>query len=52
MNYTETQVFELMRRLTRIYLESFPNDREQLERYLKWAHRQFGYEYQDDKTNS
>lgn len=43
--YTETEVFEMMRRLTRIYLESYPEDREGLERFLRWAHTQYGYEH-------
>lgn len=43
--YTESEVFEMMRRLTRIYLESYPEDREGLERFLRWAHTQYGYEH-------
>lgn len=43
--YTESEVFEMMRRLTRIYLESYPEDQEGLERFLRWAHTQYGYEH-------
>jgi hypothetical protein len=43
--YSESEVFEMMRRLTRIYLESYPEDREEIERFLRWAHVQYGYEH-------
>jgi hypothetical protein len=45
MKYSETEMFESLRRMARIYLESFPEDREGLERFLRWAHTQFGYTY-------
>jgi hypothetical protein len=41
--YTEPQVFETLNRLARIYLESYPDDRQGLERFLNWAHSQYGY---------
>lgn len=44
-NYTEPQIFEAVNRLARIYLESYPDDQEQLERFLRWAHLQYGYNY-------
>ena len=43
--YTEPQVFEMLDRMVRIYLESFPDDRAGLERFLRWAHTQYGYTY-------
>jgi len=43
--YTEHEVFETLTRLVRIYLESYPDDRTGLERFLRWAHSQYGYEY-------
>jgi hypothetical protein len=52
MNYSETQVFELLRRLIRIYSESFPDNKEGLEHFSLWAHRQFGYEYDNHKQNN
>lgn len=42
--YTESEMFEALRRLSRIYLESYPEDSEELERFLRWAHLQYGYE--------
>ena len=45
MPYTEPEIFEIVNRLTRVYLESYPNDREDLERFLRWAHAQYGYKY-------
>jgi hypothetical protein len=47
MPYTESQMFEMLNRLARLYLESYPNDQEGLERFLRWAHSQYGYEYGD-----
>ena len=44
-NYTEPQMFETVGRLARIYLESYPDDREGLERFLRWAYTQYGYNY-------
>ena len=43
--YTEPQLFETLARLVRIYAESYPDDREGLERFLQWAHAQYGYTY-------
>jgi hypothetical protein len=45
MPYTEPQLFETFDRLAKIYLESYPEDREALERFLRWAHIQYGYKY-------
>ena len=45
MPYTEPELFEVINRLARIYLENYPNDREGLERFLRWAHSQYGYKY-------
>ena len=45
MPYTEPQIFEIVNRLAKIYLECYPDDQEGLERFLRWAHSQYGYEY-------
>ena len=45
MAYTEPEIFEMINRLAKIYLESYPEDREGLERFLRWAHYQYGYKY-------
>jgi hypothetical protein len=50
MKYTETEMFEVMRRLSRIFLESYPKDREQIERFMRWAHEQYGYTYGQPKA--
>jgi hypothetical protein len=44
-NYTEPQIIETLNRLKRIYLESYPDDKEELERFLRWVHAQYGYTY-------
>lgn len=43
---TEREMFEHIRRMAAIYLESWPEDREGLERFLRWAYRQYGYAYE------
>lgn len=43
MKYSEPEMFEILRRLARIYLESYPADNDQVERFLRWAHHQYGY---------
>lgn len=43
--YTEPQVFEMLNRMVRIYVESYPDDSESLQRFLRWAHTQYGYNY-------
>lgn len=43
--YTEPEMFETLRRLVRIYLESYPEDHAGLERFLRWAHSQYGYDH-------
>jgi hypothetical protein len=43
--YTEAQTFEMLNRMIRIYLESYPDDQEQLDRFLRLAHSQYGYQY-------
>jgi hypothetical protein len=45
MPYTEPEIFETLNRLVRIYLESYPEDQENLERFLRWAYEQYGYRY-------
>jgi hypothetical protein len=43
--YTESEMFNVLQRLMRIYLESYPNDKESLERFMRWAFSQYGYRY-------
>jgi hypothetical protein len=45
MPYSEPQIFETLNRLIRIYSESYPDDREGLERFSRWVHSQYGYTY-------
>ena len=45
MAYTEPEIFEIINRLAKIYLESYPEDQAGLERFLRWAHSQYGYKY-------
>jgi len=45
MTYPESEIFETINRLVKIYLESYPEDQQGLERFLRWAHSQYGYKY-------
>jgi len=45
MAYTEPEIFQIINRLAKIYLESYPEDQQGLERFLRWAHAQYGYKY-------
>jgi hypothetical protein len=42
---TEAQMIESVQRMVRIYLESYPEDRAHLERFLRWAMHAWGYEH-------
>ena len=42
--FKEPELIGLIRRMINIYLESYPNDREQLERFLQWVLKAWGYE--------
>jgi hypothetical protein len=43
--YTEPEMLTTVQRLIRIYLESYPDDKESLERFLTWALSQYGYKH-------
>jgi len=44
--YTEPQMLDALDRLTRVYLESYPDDREGLDRFVRWIYAQYGYKYE------
>lgn len=41
--FKEPELIALIKRMVRIYLESYPDDRESLERFLKWVLKAWGY---------
>lgn len=43
MKYSETELINLMKRMIAIYLESYPDDKEGLERFQRWMLQQWGY---------
>lgn len=43
MKYSETELINLMKRMIAIYVESYPNDKEALERFQRWMLQQWGY---------
>jgi hypothetical protein len=48
--YSETELFQTFMRLANIYLESYPDDRASVERFMRWAHHQYGYMYGKSDT--
>ena len=44
MKYSEPQLIDLMKRMIAIYLESYPADKDELERFQRWVLKAWGYE--------
>jgi len=44
MPYTEPELIRLIKRLVRMYVERYPEDKEPVERFLSWILQQWGYE--------
>lgn len=42
--FKEPELIQLIRRMIALYLESYPDDREQLERFQRWVLKAWGYE--------
>ena len=42
--FKEPELINLVKRMISIYLESYPEDREQLERFQRWVLKAWGYE--------
>ena len=45
MNYTEIEMLEVINRLGKFYLESYPHDRATVDCFLRWCYSQYGYIY-------
>ena len=43
--YTEPEMIETFNRLSKIYLESYPDDKESVDRFLRWILTQYGYKH-------
>jgi hypothetical protein len=41
--FKEPELISLIKRMIGIYLESYPDDREQLERFQTWVLKAWGY---------
>jgi len=41
--FKETDLIALIKRMANIYLESYPDDREAIERFVRWVLQQWGY---------
>ena len=42
--FKEPELIQLIRRMIALYLESYPDDREQLERFQRWVLKAWGYD--------
>jgi len=42
--FKEPELIALIKRMIRLYLESYPDDKEQLERFQRWVLKAWGYE--------
>ena len=42
--FKEPELIQLIKRMIAMYLESYPDDREQLERFQRWVLNAWGYE--------
>jgi hypothetical protein len=42
--YKEPELIKLVKRMIALYLESYPDDKEQLERFQRWVLKAWGYE--------
>lgn len=42
--FKEPELIGLIRRMINIYLESYPDDKEQLERFMRWVLKAWGYD--------
>ena len=41
--FKEPELIGLIKRMIAMYLESYPDDREQLERFQRWVLKAWGY---------
>jgi hypothetical protein len=42
--FKEPELIQLIQRMVALYLESYPDDREQVERFQRWILKAWGYE--------
>jgi hypothetical protein len=42
--FKEPELIKLVKRMIALYLESYPDDREPLERFQRWVLKAWGYE--------
>lgn len=43
--YTEPEIIQTVDRLARIFLESYPENKQEIEQFLRWIYSQYGYQY-------
>lgn len=42
--FKEPELIQLIQRMVALYLESYPDDREQVERFQRWILKAWGYQ--------
>ena len=43
--YTEPELSQQVARLAEIFLESYPDKRDDIETFVRWVYSQYGYTY-------
>jgi hypothetical protein len=43
--YTESDMLQHLYRLAEIFIESYPEKREEVETFIRWIYNQWGYKY-------
>lgn len=43
--YTEPELVQTIDRLSKIFVESYPENSEQIEIFVRWIYAQYGYQY-------
>lgn len=43
--YTEPELIQAIDRLSKIFIESYPENSEQIETFVRWIYAQYGYQY-------
>jgi hypothetical protein len=48
--YTEPESIHNINRLSKIFLESYPENKDQIELFVRWIYSQYGYQYLPKNT--
>jgi hypothetical protein len=43
--YTEPEVIQTIDRLAKIFLESYPDNKQSIDLFIRWIYSQYGYQF-------